>query len=235
MTDQRTTFDDHDPLAYTILHVLESFIDEIGDRECTVHFNDVVDGPHYLKGVNLGQKPERFIEDHLVYPLLTDAFEYTYRPQPVQYAPRWPKQGGIPDFCITSLSHEAAREHDVRFFGEVKPPKKLDRAQQDMQEYLDSDLDVHAIGILTDGFEWELWVRPRNQAMADTTNPYRVASLQDALQTVRRRNLKVESYQPHTVRNRIDTDAFSAFTRDSVQEILTEDLDLSLTLSTTSQ
>jgi len=55
MTNQSTTFDDHDPLANNILHVLEDFIDEIGTRECTAHFETVVDGKHFLKGQNLIQ------------------------------------------------------------------------------------------------------------------------------------------------------------------------------------
>lgn len=91
MTNRPTTFDDHDPLAYDILQVLESFIDEIGDRGCTGHFDKVVDGKYYLKGRHLVQEPERFIEEHLVFPLLTDALRHSLRPQPKQYAPRWPR------------------------------------------------------------------------------------------------------------------------------------------------
>jgi len=49
MTNQSTTFDDHDPLANNILHVLEDFIDEIGTRECTAHFETVVDGKTFSK------------------------------------------------------------------------------------------------------------------------------------------------------------------------------------------
>lgn len=226
MTNRPTTFDDHDPLANSILHVLEDFIDEIGDRGCTSHFDNVVDGKYYLKGQHLIQKPERFIEDYLVFPVLRRALGYELRPQPKQYAPRWPKGGGIPDFCITTFPIEEAMEYDVRFFGEVKPPKNIQKARTDMVDYLDSDLDHHAVAILTDGFDWELWVRPRNQATDDLDNPYAATSLRNALKTVRTRNMSVEQYRSHTVRNQIDVDGFSAFKSDTVKRIIQKEFDV---------
>ncbi|MFB6235290.1 MAG: hypothetical protein ABEH81_03140 [Halopenitus sp.] len=226
MTNRRTTFDDHDPLAYGILQVLEYFIDEIGERGCTGHFEKVVDGKYRLKGKHLIQKPERFIEDHLVFRILRQALGYSLRPQPKQYAPRWPKGGGIPDFCITSLPIETAMQNDVRFFGEVKAPKKIQKARSDMEDYLDSDLDIHAVAILTDGFEWELWVRPRNRSTENLDNPYATASLRDALKTVRTRNMNMESYRSHKVRNQIDVDGFSQFELSSVQAVMQDEFDI---------
>lgn len=220
MTNRSTTFDDHDPFSNNILHVLEDFIDEIGVRECTAHFDTVVDGKYFLKGQNLIQEPERFIEDHLVFPMLRQSFGYSLRPQPKQYAPRWPRGGGIPDFAITSLPIEAARQHDIRFFGEVKPPKKMENARNDMENYLDSDLDIHAIAILSDGFDWELWIRPKGESIVDLNNPLQEASLQDSLRTVRTRNMQTASYRPHKVRSNIDTEAFSEFTVDAVLDVI---------------
>ncbi|QLC35680.1 hypothetical protein EFA46_015600 (plasmid) [Halarchaeum sp. CBA1220] len=228
MPSRPTTFDDHDPLAQSLLHVLESFIDEIGDRGCTGHFDKVIDGNFYLKGKHLIQEPERFIEDHLVFPVLEQVLGYSIRPQPKQYAPRWPRAGGVPDFCITSISIEEAMQRDLRFFGEVKPPKKLDRACDDMVEYLDRDLDVHAIAILTDGFDWELWVRPRNQPMAETSNPYAVASLREPLRTVRTRNMATEPYQPHAVRTQIDVDGFAGFTQNAARRLIRSEFGIQL-------
>lgn len=218
-----TTFDDHDPLAHDILKVLEDFIDEIGVRGCTSHFDKVVDGKFLLKGRHLIQEPERFIEDHLVFPVLQRAFGYSFRPQPKQYAPRWPRGGGVPDFCITSVPVDAAMQHDVRFFGEVKPSKKIENAQNDMENYLDSDLDVHAIAILTDGFDWELWVRPKGESVADLANPYAEASLRDSLLTVRSRNKVTEPYRPHQVRESIDVEAFSSFTESTVLDVIEQE------------
>ncbi|QCS44681.1 hypothetical protein [Natrinema versiforme] len=110
-------------------------------------------------------------------------------------------------------------QNDVRFFGEVKPPKKIENARNDMVDYLDSDLDVHAVAILTDGFEWELWIRPKGESVEDLDNPHAKASLQDPLKTVRTRNMKTAPYQPHQVRNSIDTQEFSNFTLETVLEI----------------
>lgn len=229
MTNHSTTFDDHDPLANHILHVLEDFIDEIGAREFTAHFDNVVDGKHFLKGQNLIQKPERFTEDHLVFPILRQAFGYSLRPQPKQYAPRWPRRSGIPDFAITSIPIDAAMQHDIRFFGEVKPPKKIDNARNDMEHYLDSDLDIHAVAILSDGFDWELWIRPKGETIEDLDNPVQEASLRDSLKTIRTRNLQTASYRPHKVRSNIDTDTFSEFTVDAVLDVIETELDVPVT------
>jgi hypothetical protein len=156
VTGDSTTFDDHDPLAHDIHEVLAEFVDEIGRRGCTGHFNKVVDGKHLLKGRKLVQEPERFIEDHLVSLLLEEALSHDVRPRPKQYAPRWPKRGGVPDFCLTTIPVDTAMEADLRVFGEVKPPKKIDRARSDMREYLNGDLDLDAVVIFTDDFDWEL-------------------------------------------------------------------------------
>jgi hypothetical protein len=229
MTSQSTTFDDHDPLANHILNVLEDFIDEIGARECTAHFDTVVDRQYFLKGKNLIQKPERFIEDHLVFPMLRQAFGYSLRPQPKQYAPRWPRGGGIPDFAITSIPIEAAMQQDIRFFGEVKPLKKIENARSDMENYLDSDLDIHAVAILSDGFDWELWIRPEGESIDDLDNPVQKASLRDSLRTVRTRNMQTESYRPHKVRSNINTEAFSEFTVDTVLDVIETELNVPVT------
>lgn len=229
MANHGTTIDDHDPLARNMLEVMEEFVDEIGTRGCSSHFNKVVDGKYFLKGKHLIQKPERFTEDHLVVPMLRRAFGYSVRPQPQQYAPRWPRGGGIPDFAITSVPINVAKQNDLRFFGEVKPPKKIENARNDMKEYLDSDLDIHAVAILSDGFEWELWVRPKGKTVTELDNPYRKASLRESLKTVRTRNMETTPYQPYKVRNEIDTEAFSKFTVDAVLDVIETEFGVSVT------
>lgn len=219
-----TTFEDHDPLAYDILRVLESFIDEIGRRNCTAHFENVVDGKHRLQGRHLVQQPERFIEDHLVYPLLRDALGYSIRPQPKQYAPRWPRKSGVPDFCITSIPISVAQDNDLRVFGEVKKPKDIDNAEKEMREYLNSDLDIHAVVLLTDGFDWQLWVRPKGESIDSDKHRYAEASLQSSLQSIRARNMEIDSESAHELRSAIDTDGFTDFTRESLIEIVENEL-----------
>lgn len=211
--------DADDPLAHNIHQVLESFIDELLERECSSHFYKVLESRYYLQGRPLLQEPERFIEDHLVFPMLEQALGYSLRPRPKQYAPRWPRGGGVPDFCITSIPFQVAKDQNLRVFGEVKSPKNLQEARDEMEDYLNSDIDVHAIAILSDGFDWELWVRPRNHAVADVENPYAKASLRSPLKALRRRTTMLEPYPPEQVRNRIDVEGFAAFELEALLEV----------------
>ena len=229
MTGNPTTIDDHDGLAYGIHQILNEFVDEIGKRNCTGHFDKVVTGKHFLKGRHLIQEPERFIEDHLVFPLLEGPLGHEIRPRPKQYAPRWPRQGGVPDFCITTIPVAAAMDANLRVFGEVKPPKKLERGRKELVEYLNGDLELDAVAILTDGFDWELWARPSGQTVEVDDVPYAEANIRDSLKAIRARNMEGESKSPYAVRNeRIDADSFSRFTAESVQEIIDSEFDVSV-------
>ena len=116
MTDDTPTLEDYSELSYKILRVLEKFIDEIGHRGCTAHFESALSDGTYLKGPNLGQRPERFVEDHLIFPLLRE-FGHSLRPQPVRYAPKWPGSGR-PDFSLTTISTATAKKNGLR--GPVK-------------------------------------------------------------------------------------------------------------------
>lgn len=88
-----------------------------------------------LKGRKLGQEPERFVEDHLIFPIL-ETLGHSVLARPVQYAPRWTHGRGIPDFALTTIPIATAKEHDIRLFGEAKPPNKLHYARDDVTEYL---------------------------------------------------------------------------------------------------
>jgi len=227
LTGTPTTFDDHDPLANNIYEVLKSFIDEVGSRGCAAHFDKVVQKQYYLKGRHLIQEPERFIEDHLVFPVLEESLGHDVRPRPKQYAPRWPRQGGVPDFCLTTIPVDVAMDADLRVFGEVKPPKKMERARQDMREYLNGDVDVDAVAILTDGFDWELWVRPQGEQINEDNDPYEEASLRNPLKAISARNMEVDTSHAYGVRDYIDTGAFYSFTTTSIKEIIASELDVS--------
>lgn len=225
MTGNPTTFDDHDPLAHNIYEVLKAFIDEIGSRGCASHFDKVVRKQYHLKGRHLIQEPERFIEDHLVFPLLGGPLGHEVRPRPKQYAPRWPRQGGVPDFCLTTIPVAEAMDAGLRVFGEVKPPKKMERARKEMREYLNGDVDLNAVALLTDGFEWELWVRPRGERVDEDDDPYAEASLRDPLKAISSRNMEVDTSHAYNLRERIDAEAFYPFTSPSVREIADNKLD----------
>lgn len=228
MASDPTTIDDHDQLAYDILQVLERFIDEVGRRGCTAHFDKVVADNYELHGRHLVQEPERFIEDHLVFPMLEDAFGFSIRPRPKQYAPPWPKRSGVPDFCVTSIPVQTAMQNDLRVFGEVKRPKHIEVAEDDMEQYLKDEENLHAIGILSDGFTWQLWVRPKGEPADKEESLYTEVSLQDPLQTVRSRNKATEPYQPHSVRNSIDTDSLSTFTAGSVMSVIEDEFEIDI-------
>lgn len=223
MDKDTTTLEEHSGISYKILRVLEEFVDEIGDRGCTAHFESVLIDGKYLKGKKLGQKPERFIEDHLIFPLLRE-FGHSLRPQPVQYAPKWRHGGGIPDFSLTTISTETAKENGLRLFGESKTPNKLGYAREDVVEYLEKDLDFHAVAVLTDGIKWELWIRRLDE------DPFRYtcADLKPVFRDVKARNLEGESYHPHSVREKINDDSFAAFTALAVVETVRSEFRLDL-------
>ena len=223
MVDHETTLQDHSNLARKLLITLEEFVDEIGKRGCTAHLESVIAEGHYLKGKNLGQRSERFIEDHLIFPVL-QILDHTVLPRPVQYAPRWTHGRGIPDFALTTIPIDTAKERHVRLFGESKPPNKLQYAREDVQMYLKKDIDLHAVAVLTDGIDWELWLRPRNEKLAEESTPIAVASLQTALATVKARNMEEEPYNKHYAREQIDDDSFAQFTAAAILETLTVEL-----------
>lgn len=220
-----TTLEDHSELSRRVLHRLEDFVDEIGERRCTAHLDSVLDNGKYLHGRNLVQEPERFIEDHLVFPILR-GLNHTLRPQPKQYAPRWAKQSGTPDFALTTMPIKTARTHDVRLFGESKSLNKYHYAQEDAKNYLRSDLDYHALILLTDGIEWELWIRPRNSPLEDSYTPYVSASLETPLKAIRGRNKQNESYSSHEVRKKIDESSIDNFTSSAVLDIVQREFDI---------
>lgn len=225
MSEQNTSLSDHSELSRKLVQVIEQFIDEVGQRNCTSHLDAVLDDGHFFKGRNLGQKPERFTEDHLIFPVL-QALGHQLRPRPVQYAPRWSHGRGIPDFALTYIPVSKAEQNDIRLFGEAKPPNKLNYARDDMEQYLKKDLDFHAIAILTDGVDWELWIRPRNEELSQKFTPYAVANIRDALETVERRNIDEEDYHKHHARNKINTDEFLDFTPNGLNATIHDTLEI---------
>lgn len=225
MKDKNTTLDEHSDLSRGLLNDIETFIDEVGSRGCTTHLESVTTNGKYLKGSKLGQPPERFVEDHLIFPVLR-TLGHSVRPRPIQYAPKWNHGRGIPDFALTSISPDTAKEHGVRLFGEAKPPNKLEYAKEDVKQYLQKDLDFHALAVLTDGIDWELWIRTRNEPLELDENgkydPDATANLRETLGFVKARNLENHSYHPHNVRKAVDEEGFNAFTTSSIFTTLKE-------------
>lgn len=210
-----TRIQDHSDVRNKVFRVVEAFTETIGVRGCTAHFEAVLDGEEYLQGDKLGQKPERFVEETLIFPLLR-ALGHSLRPQPVQYAPRWRRDRGVPDFCLTTVPVATAKARGLRLFGEAKPPNKIEEARADADQYLEMDLDFDALTLLADGFEWELWVRPQNSR----PSLYATTDLRPVFRTVKAVNLEGESYRPHAVRQRIDEAVFDDLTAAGVEDIV---------------
>jgi hypothetical protein len=84
--------------------------------------------------------------------------------------------------------------------------------------------------LLTDGVEWELWVRPRNDPLElDDNGEYdadAAASLREALGYVKPRNLENHSYHPHNARGKLNENAFAEFTATAVLKTIQNEFDV---------
>jgi len=147
-----TRISDHSGIAEQLLRVFETFAKEFHEREIPGHFSNVMRDGKCLKGDTVGQEPERFVEEHLIWSTLT-VLGYDYRPQPYGF-PKWDRT--TPDFSILNL--------DLPFesvtVGEVKTPNKFEYAEKDLKAYFKRDLGDPTIGFATDGVTWLVLARP---------------------------------------------------------------------------
>ena len=60
------TLDEHSPVEQRVFRVLEGFTDAFSELRAPAHLVEVLEDDKYLKGSELGQKPERFVEDNLI-------------------------------------------------------------------------------------------------------------------------------------------------------------------------
>ncbi|SIR60598.1 hypothetical protein [Natronorubrum daqingense] len=155
MTDngyRNTSFDDHSSIAERLLRVLENFADEFSRRGVPVHLDQIANDGKYLKGKKVGQEPERFVEQFLVWPSL-DIFGFDHWAQPYGY-PKW--DHSTPDFAIKNFQSNIK----CAVIGEVKTPNKFEYAEMDIVEYLKSDLGDPTVAFATDGIKWKVYARP---------------------------------------------------------------------------
>lgn len=123
-------------------HIID-FLEELDSRMDDHRFGEVVEHNGTLGSGNLGQRPERLVEDTLIWPILeTLGFEVTPRPY-------YPAGDGseCPDFRIDNLSDLV--------IGENKSTNWFDDAKDDIEAYLDSRR--YEYGIATDGLRWGLY------------------------------------------------------------------------------
>lgn len=144
---EQTGFDDdhNDPKAQNLVRTIERFLRVYRKRTGRHGQKVLADDYQRLDGREIEQKPERFIEDILIEPVL-ESLGHDVRFRPKGFAGL---EGRIPDFTL--LNMEAAN------FGEVKTPGSITNARQEAVEYLEMATDRPLVGIATDGFTWVLY------------------------------------------------------------------------------
>lgn len=123
-------------------HIVD-FLEELDSRMDDPRLGEVVEHNGTLRSANLGQRPERLVEDALIWPILnTLGFEVT--PQPYYPAGH---ESDCPDFRIDNLSDPV--------IGENKSTNRFGAAEDDIEGYLDSRR--YEYGIATDGLRWGVY------------------------------------------------------------------------------
>lgn len=192
MTTEETTptsITDHSGLAEQLLRVYENFADEFSRRDVPVHLTNITREGKYLKGKKLGQHPERFVEQYLIWPTL-ELLDYEFWAQPYGY-PKWDKKR--PDFAIKNFDCSV----ECAVIGEVKTPNKFEYAEEQIEDYLKSDLEEATVGIATDGIRWKIEARPEKSA--ELTEVVDV-DFRDVVRKLPSRHEEQESYPSHRTR-----------------------------------
>jgi len=208
MTAEETTptsITDHSGLAEQLLRVYENFADEFSRRDVPVHLSNVAREGKYLKGKKLGQHPERFVEQYLIWPTL-ELLGYEFWAQPYGY-PKWDKKR--PDFAIKNFNCGA----ECAVIGEVKTPNKFEYAENQIEDYLKSDLEEATIGIATDGVRWKIEARPEKSAELSEIVE---VDFREVVRKLPSRHEERESYPSH--RTRLELEIVESLERKSVEE-----------------
>ncbi|WP_256392874.1 hypothetical protein [Natronoarchaeum rubrum] len=208
MTSEKTTstsITDHSGLAEQLLRVYENFADEFSRRDVPVHLSNVAREGKYLKGKKLGQHPERFVEQYLIWPTL-ELLDYEFWAQPYGY-PKWDKTR--PDFAIKNFDCGL----DCAVIGEVKTPNKFEYGKEQMEDYLKSDLGEATVGITTDGVRWNIEARPeKSPEILEVVD----VNFHDVVRKLPSRHEERESYPSH--RTRQEMEMVELLKRESVEE-----------------
>lgn len=127
--------------------IIEEFLTELGRRDVNpARLEELIEGDETPTGDDLEQHPERFVEDHLIWPVL-EVLGYEVTPRPT--SPVGPVEE-YPDFRVDNLS--------AAVVGENKALNDATTARGELLVYLDSA--THEYGISTDGFEWGVYQFP---------------------------------------------------------------------------
>lgn len=160
-------------------HIVD-FLTTLNSQMEKPRLSKIVEADGTLQSKNLGQTPERCVEDALIWPILeTLGYEYTPRP----YYPVGDSDEQ-PDFRIENLSETV--------IGENKSVNNFETAKGDIEGYLDSCR--YEYGLSTDGFRWGMYaVKTDERGRADLVT---VVEEQNIAPAVRRiaRNQGLVSY-----------------------------------------
>jgi len=123
-------------------HIVD-FLTTLDNQMDEPRLSEIIEADGTLQSENLGQTPERCVEDALIWPILeTLGYEYTPRP----YYPVGDSDEQ-PDFRIDNLSETV--------IGENKSVNNFEVAKGDIEGYLDSRR--YEYGLSTDGFRWGMY------------------------------------------------------------------------------
>ncbi|ESP90149.1 hypothetical protein [Candidatus Halobonum tyrrellensis] len=124
--------------------VVEDFLDELADRNLSAdRLGEIIEADAEFEGADLRQFPERFVEDHLIWPVL-DVLGYAVTPRPD--SPGQSREE-YPDFRVDNLP--------AMVIGENKSVNDIETSKTELLDYLDNTR--YEYGIATDGFQWGVY------------------------------------------------------------------------------
>lgn len=137
----REMYDETMAMAESIIGILENYVLKVGRALDTHDLEALLDGTRRLSVRDLGNEPEAWTEQNLIFPVLS-ACELDWDPRPSRNA-------DVPDFEVRGL-HEYV-------IGENKPPNDFASALRDIKRYLRDKAFKSEFGIATDGLTWGLY------------------------------------------------------------------------------
>mgnify|MGYP005852320369 CR=1 FL=1 len=205
-------------------HIVD-FLTTVDNQMDETRLSEIVEADGTLQSKNLGQTPERCVEDALIWPILeTLGYEYTPRP----YYPVGDSDEQ-PDFRIEDLSETV--------IGENKSTNNFESGKGDIESYLDSRR--YEYGLSTDGFRWGMYaVETDERGRADLVAVVEEQNLAPAVRRIAR-NQELVSYteelQDNSTIEGVLGDFYQTFNRYGVRQAiggLTEFYDLYLEVTT---
>lgn len=192
-----------------VKNAIESFVGTLYDRlDDPQQFERVLRGEEYITNEDIRQQPEDFTEDELIWVLLS-ALDLERNVRPYGEAGG---EGEWPDFEVTNLSDP--------ILGESKSLNKVEEADDDITDYLDSKSLGPDWGIATDGFTWALY---KIEQTGDTTSfpELERIELREVFQNIARRNYLGGNPDEDLINERVK-DFVDIFSKDGFDTVLTE-------------